>query len=236
MRTNSWVTAALAVALTAACKDRDGRHDNTIATDRAEQTTGQVRERADRAEDSTADEVSDAAKDAADDAKDAGKNAADKAEKTGKYATDTVAAAGTLRLDKTRDSAKDAGDLAKDAAKGAANTVEKAADAIGISSYSYERRDAFRNDVDHQLAEMDKELAGLRQGVNSKAPETYTQSVAAAEETRKAVGNQVSRLAGATPATWDQIQGDVRASLDSLNRQLQALRPDAKPMGGAGPS
>jgi len=236
MRTNSWVTAALAVALTAACKDRDGRHDNTIATDRAEQTTGQVRERADRAEDSTADEVSDAAKDAADDAKDAGKNAADKAEKTGKYATDTVAAAGTLRLDKTRDSAKDAGDLAKDAAKGAANTVEKAADAIGISSYSYERRDAFRNDVDHQLAEMDKELAGLRQGVNSKAPETYTQSVAAAEETRKAVGNQVSRLAGATPATWDQIQGDVRASIDSLNRQLQALRPDAKPMGGAGPS
>src|SRR3954451_4670526 len=236
MRTNSWVTAALAVALTAACKDRDGRHDNTIATDRAEQTTGQVRERADRAEDSTADEVSDAAKDAADDAKDAGKNAADKAEKTGKYATDTVAAAGTLRLDKTRDSAKDAGDLAKDAANGAANTVEKAADAIGISSYSYERRDAFRNDVDHQLAEMDKELAGLRQGVNSKAPETYTQSVAAAEETRKAVGNQVSRLAGATPATWDQIQGDVRASLDSLNRQLQALRPDAKPMGGAGPS
>jgi hypothetical protein len=236
MRTNSWVTAALAVALTAACKDRDGRHDNTIATDRAEQTTGQVRERADRAEDSTADEVSDAAKDAADDAKAAGKNAADKAEKTGKYATDTVAAAGTLRLDKTRDSAKDAGDLAKDAAKGAANTVEKAADAIGISTYSYERRDAFRNDVDHQLAEMDKELAGLRQGVNSKAPETYTQSVAAAEETRKAVGNQVSRLAGATPATWDQIQGDVRASLDSLNRQLQALRPDAKPMGGAGPS
>src|SRR4051812_31739253 len=247
MRTNSWVTAALAVALTAACKDRDGRHDNTIATDRAEQTTGQVRERADRAEDSTADEVSDAAKDAADDAKDAGKNAADKAEaagknaadeakKTGKYTSDTVKAAGTIALDKTRDSVKDAGDMAKDAAKGAANTVEKAADALGISSYSYERRDAFRNDVDHQLAEMDKELAGLRQGVNSKAPETYTQSVAAAEETRKAVGNQVSRLAGATPATWDQIQGDVRASLDSLNRQLQALRPDAKPMGGAGPS
>jgi len=250
MRTVAWVTAALAVALTAACKDRDRRHDDTVSSDRAEQTTGQVREGADRTEDATADaadKVSDATKDAADDAKDAGKdaadkteaagkNAADKAKSTGRYATDTVAAAGTLALDKTTDTGKDAADKANDAAKGVAGTVEKAADAIGISSYSYERRDAFRKDVDHQLAAMDKELAGLRQGVNQEATETYTQSVAAAEETRKAVGSQVDRLAGATPTTWDKIQADVRASLDSLNRQLQALRPDAKPMGGVGPS
>ena len=239
MRTIAWVTAALAVALTAACKDRDRRHDDTIAADRAEQTTGQVHEGANRTEDATADaadEVSDATKDAANDAKDAGKDAADKAKNTGKYAADTVEAAGTVGLDKTTDTGKDAADKAKDATDGAASTVEKAADAIGISSYSYERRDAFRKDVDHQLAAMDKELAGLRQGVNEKATETYTKSVAAAEESRKAVGSQVDRLAGATPATWDEIQGDVRASLDSLNRQLQALRPDAKPMGGAGPS
>ena len=55
MRTGAWVTAALAVALTAACKDRDRRHDDTISADRAEQTTGQVREGADRTEDATAD-------------------------------------------------------------------------------------------------------------------------------------------------------------------------------------
>jgi hypothetical protein len=28
----------------------------------------------------------------------------------------------------------------------------------------------------------------------------------------------------------------VSVSLDSLDRQVKALRPDAKPMGGAGPS
>jgi len=28
----------------------------------------------------------------------------------------------------------------------------------------------------------------------------------------------------------------VSVSLDSLDRQVRALRPDAKPMGGAGPS
>ena len=250
MRTIAWVTAALAVALAAACKDRDRRHDDSIAADSAEQTTGRLSAGADRTEDATADaadEVSDATKDAADDAKDAGKEAADKAETAGKngadkakstrkYATDTVEAAGTVKLDTTTRTKVDAADKAKDAANGVASTVEKVADAIGISSYSYERRDAFRKDVDDRLAAMDKELAGLRQGVNPKATETYTKSVAAAEETRKAVGSQVDRLAGATPATWDGIQADVRASLDSLNRQLQALRPDAKPMGGVGPS
>jgi len=239
MRTTAWVTAALAVASTAACKDRNRDRDDTITTDRAEQTTGQVREGADRAEDTVADaadQVGDAAKEAPDKAAETGKDAADKTRDAGKTAADTVEAAGTVALDKTRDTGKDAGDKAKDAADGAAGTVEKAADALGISSYSYERRDAFRKDVDHQLAAMDKELAGLRQGANSKATETYNQAVAAAEETRKAVGTQVDRLAGATPATWDQIQGDVRASLDSLNRQLQGLRPDAKPMGGVGPS
>src|SRR3954451_8943665 len=239
MRTIAWVPAALAVALTAACKDRDRGHDDSITTDRAEQTTGQVRGAADTTEDVTADagdKVSDATKDAADKAKDAGKDAADKAEATGRYATDTTKAAGTLALDKTRDAGRDAADKAEDAAHGVSGTVEKTADALGISSYSYERRDAFRKDVDHQLAAMDKELDGLRQGVNEKSTETYTKAVGAAEETRKAVGNEVDRLAGATPATWDGIQGDVRASLDSLNRQLQALRPDAKPMGGDGPS
>ncbi len=204
MRTIAWVTAALAVALTAACKDRDRRDDGTNAA--VEQTTGEVREGAAKTEDA----------------------AADAGDKVGDAANDAA--------DKTEDAAKDAADKADDATDDAAGTVEKTADNLGLSSYSYERRDAFRKDVDHQLAAMDKELAGLRQGVNKDASETYTSAVAAAEKTRKAVGTDIDRLAGATAATWDDIQGDVRASLDSLNRQLQALRPDAKPMGGAGPS
>ena len=50
------------------------------------------------------------------------------------------------------------------------------------------------------------------------------------------MGRDVDRLAGATAANWDELQNDVSKSLDSLDRQLRALRPDAKPMGGAGPS
>ncbi len=221
MRTIAWVAAALAVAYTTGCKDRDRGDASSDAAYRvdstAEQATAEVREGAARTED--------AVDDAADKTEDAAKNAADKTED----AADKAA-------DKTEAAAKDAGDKAEDAADDAAGSVEKAADAVGISSYSYERRDAYRKDVDERLATIDKQLAELKQAVNKDAADTYTKGLAAAEETRKAVGRDVDRLAGATEATWDELQSNVRKGLDSLDRELHALRPDAKPMGGAGPS
>lgn len=199
MRTIAWVAAALAVAFTTSCADRDRRDAGADAGDRvegaSEQASGEVREGASRTEDA----VEGAA-------------------------------------DKTEDAAKDAGDKVGDAADDAGNAVEKAADKTGVSSYSYERRNAFREDVDERLAAMDKELAGLGQGINENAADSHTKAVVAARETRKAVGRDVDRLAGATAANWDQLQNTVRKSLSLLDRQLRALRPDAKPMGGTGPS
>jgi hypothetical protein len=207
MRTIAWVAAALAVAFTTSCGDRDRRDASTDAADRVEaageQASGEIREGAAKTEEAAADKT---------------ENTAEKA------------------ADKTEAAAKDAGDKVGDAADTAAGAVEKAADEIGVSSYSYERRDAFRKDVDERLAAMDKELAELGKAVNQDAAEAYTKSVAAARETRKAVGRDVDRLPGATAANWDELQSAVRKSLDSLDRQLRALRPDANPMGGAGPS
>jgi serine/threonine protein kinase len=40
----------------------------------------------------------------------------------------------------------------------------------------------------------------------------------------------------AAAANWDELKTRVIVSLDSLDRQVRARRPDAKPMGGAGPS
>jgi uncharacterized protein YjbJ (UPF0337 family) len=199
MRTIALVAAALAVAYTTGCKDRDRGDASADADTRvestSEQATAEVREGAAKTED--------AAEDAA---------------------------------DKTENAAKDAGDKIDDAADDAGNAVEKAADETGISSYSYERRDAFREDVKERLAAMDKELADLGHAVNKDATEAYTKGVAEAKETRKAVARNVDRLTGATAANWDEVQSAVRTSLDSLSRQLRALRPDANPMGGAGPS
>ena len=187
MRTFALVAAALAVALTTGCKDRD----RTDAGDRIEaagdQAGAEIRE--------GANEVGDATEDAADDVGDAAREAAD-----------------------------DAGDAAKDAA----DKVEGAT--------SWERRDEYRREVRAQLDQFDRELADLRKGVNDDASEAYTSAVAAARESRRAVGREVERLGSATAANWDEVRSDVRDALEGLDRQIRALRPDAKPMGGTGPS
>jgi gas vesicle protein len=168
MTKGAWIGAALALALTAGCKDRDHRDADD-----------QVAATADRA----GNDVADAAKDAANDVKDAAKDAGDK-----------------------------------------------------LGATPYERRVEFRHEVDERVAALDKELADLRAHVNKDATESYRNAVAAARETRQTVGADVDRLAGATAANWDELKTRVSVSLDSLDRQVRALRPDAKPMGGAGPS
>ena len=191
MRTAAWVGAALALALTTACKDRDrGGVDRTDAGDRVEATTDRAGDDVQKA----ADETGNAAKDAANDVGDA---------------------------------AKDAGSEVKEAAK-------DVGDEFGATSY--ERRDEFRREVDQRLAAMDKELADLGKSINANSTEAYRNAVSAARTTRRTVGQDVDRLAGATAATWDELKGNVWTSLDSLDHQLRAMRPDARPMGGNGPS
>jgi len=175
MRKAAWVGVALAVALTAGCKDRDHRD----ADDQAQATA----DRAGNAVDSAANHVGDAA--------------------------------------------KDAGNQVDRAAEDAENK---------IAGTPYERRDEFRHEVDERLAMLDKELADLKSHVNKDATEAYRNGVAAARETRRTVGADVDRLAGATAVTWDSLKTRVSVSLDSLDRQVKALAAGAKPMGGAGPS
>ena len=191
MRTVAWLGAALALALTTSCKDRD-RGD----VDRAD--------------------------------------AGDQVQATGDRAANDVQKA----ADETGNAVDSAADDVGDAAKGAGSDVKEAAKDVGdeFGATSYERRDEFRKEVDQRLAAMDKEIAGLRKGINDNSTETYRNAVEAARETRRTVGQDVDRLAGATEATWDELKGKVWASLDSLDHQLRALRPDAKPMGGVGPS
>jgi len=175
MRKIAWVGAALALALTAGCKDRDHRDADDQAKATADQTGNAV--------DSAAADVGDAAKDAGNGVKEAAQDVRDK-----------------------------------------------------IAGTPYERRDEFRHEVDQRVAALDKELADLRAHVNKDATESYRNAVAAARDTRRTVGADVDRLAGATAANWDELKTRVSVSLDSLDRQVKALRADARPMGGAGPN
>ena len=175
MRKVAWIGAALALALTAGCKDRDHRDADDQAAAAADRTGNAV--------DSAANDVGDAA--------------------------------------------NDVGDQAKRAAEDANNK---------IAGTPYERRDEFRHEVDERIAALDKELADLRAHVNKDATESYRNAVAAANDTRRTLRADVNRLSTATAANWDELKTRVTVTLDSLDLQVKALRPDAKPMGGAGPS
>ena len=183
MSTYVWVAAALAVALTTGCKDRD--RDTT--DDRVEATG----ERADSAVREGAHDVGEAA--------------------------DTAG-------DKLGDAARDVGNATEDAARRVTGT------------WTYERREEYLQEARTRLEGLDRQLADARKSLNADASEAYTKAVAAARETRSAVGRDIDRLSKATAATWNEVRDDVSASLDSLDRQIQGLQPDAKPMGGAGPN
>jgi hypothetical protein len=182
MRTYALVAAALAVALTTGCKDRD-RDDAASRVD------------------ATADSAGAGVREGANDAGNA---------------VDTAA-------DKVGDAARDIGNATEDAARQATGT------------WTWDRRNEYRQEARERLAGLDRQLADARKNVNHDATEAYTKGVAAARETRRDVGAGLDRLGTATEANWNEVRDDFRASIDSLARQLEALQPDAQPMGGAGP-
>ena len=182
MRKYALVTAALAVALTTGCKDRD-----------RDETASRV--------DATADSAGAAVREGANDVG----NAADTAG------------------DKIGDAARDLGNATEDAARQATGT------------WTWDRREEYRREAQDRLAGLDKQLADLRKNVNHDATEAYTKGVAAARETRRDVGADLDRLGRATESNWTELRDEFRASIDSLARQVEALQPDAQPMGGAGP-
>jgi hypothetical protein len=81
---------------------------------------------------------------------------------------------------------------------------------------------------------MDKELAELERDTKEGADQARQDAVAAARDARRAVDADVERLGNATESNWEELKVRVSEALDSADRKLRSLRPDAKPMGGTG--
>ena len=128
--------------------------------------------------------------------------------------------------------AKETGEDVREGARDADNAAEDAAD--DVKGYSYERRDEFRRDVRERLARMDAELAELERNTGKDAGEAQRDAVAAARDARQAIDRNVERLGAATQSNWEELKARVSESLDSADRALRGLRPDANPMGGTG--
>jgi len=131
-----------------------------------------------------------------------------------------------------REGAEDLEGAAEDAAEDVGNAAEDAVN--DADAYSYERREEFRSDVRARLDRMDGELAEFERAGKAGAGEARRDAVAAARDARQAVDRNVERLDDATADNWSEVRLRVSESLDSAERALRALRPDAKPMGGTG--
>jgi phosphate uptake regulator len=134
--------------------------------------------------------------------------------------------------DAVGEGARDVGDATEEAAEDTKDAADDATDDVRESSW--DRRDEFRAEVRERLEAMDRELKQLESDLGDDATELRVKAVAEARDARRAVERNVDRLGNATAANWEELKREVKTSLDSAERKLRGLRPDAKPMGGTG--
>jgi hypothetical protein len=132
--------------------------------------------------------------------------------------------------DATREGAADV----KDAARDGANEVRD--EARDAREYAYAERNDFRRDINLRLKGLDAEIADLERTTKRGADKTRDSTLANIHAARKAVSRDLSRLSNATESTWDDLKRAVNQSVYSLNEAVRRQRPDARPMGGTGPS
>ena len=102
--------------------------------------------------------------------------------------------------------------------------------------YAYDRRSEFRRDVDLKLQKLDNEIAELERTTKRGVDKARDSSVVRIRGARKVVGRSLDRFGTATENTWEEVKRNITAAVDSLDREVKTLRPDARPMGGTGPS
>lgn len=141
----------------------------------------------------------------------------------------------------TANRAESAADEAGDAAReGAAEVREGANDvrdeARELRDYGYAQRNDFRRDMDLRLKGLDAEIAELERSTKRGLDKTRDSAIVNIRTARKAVARNLNRLGSATESTWDNLKAELNQSLTTLQEAVRRERPDARPMGGTGPS
>ena len=102
--------------------------------------------------------------------------------------------------------------------------------------YSYEQRNDFRRNLDLQLTKLDEQIAGIERDTQRGIDHARDSAIVNVRAARKAVGRDLDGLDAATDRNWDEAKRNVNESLSALDREVRRLLPDARPMGGTGPS
>jgi hypothetical protein len=124
-------------------------------------------------------------------------------------------------------------DVREDAREGAAEVREEAREA---RTYTYAQRREYRNDLDLQLRKLDEEMAGIERDTKRGIDRARDSAIVNVRAARKAVDRDLARLGAATESSWDEAKRNLNESLSALDREVHRLLPDARPMGGTGPS
>jgi hypothetical protein len=132
--------------------------------------------------------------------------------------------------DRTEEAAQDVGDAAREGADEVREGAREARD------FTYAERNDFRRDIDTRLEGLDREIAELERDTKRGADKARDSAVANIRMARKAVDRDLDRLGSATENSWDDVKRAVNGSVYSLQEAVRRTRPDARPMGGTGPS
>jgi hypothetical protein len=101
--------------------------------------------------------------------------------------------------------------------------------------YSYDRRDAYKRDIDLRVQRLDQGIAELERIARKDADKARDTAVVHIRQLRRSVDRSLERLGTATENTWDDVRSGINQAVDSLDLAVRAQQPDAKPMGGTGP-
>jgi hypothetical protein len=124
-------------------------------------------------------------------------------------------------------------DIREETREGAAEVREEAREA---REYTYAQRNEFRRDLDLQLKKLDEQVAGIERDTKRGIDQARDSAIVNVRAARKAVGRDLARLDATTERTWDETKRNLNESLSALDREVRRLLPDARPMGGTGPS
>jgi hypothetical protein len=133
--------------------------------------------------------------------------------------------------------AEDVGDAAREGASELREGAEEVGDeARDLGGYTYAERNEFRRDLDSRLSGIDEEIAELERDTKRGLDKTRDSALVNIRTARKQVEQDLNRLGSATEANWDDLKQAVNQSMASLQEAVRRQRPDARPMGGTGPS
>ena len=126
-----------------------------------------------------------------------------------------------------------AGDVRDEARAGVDEVREEAREA---RDYAYAERNDFRSDTEERLQNLDAEIAELERDTKQGVDQARDSALVDIREARKAAERDLERLASATESNWDEVKRSVNESVYTLDQAVRRQRPDARPMGGTGPS